>query len=215
MPTLRILLVLLLLSRLATAQITQAPLPAATRLDSAAHARSVLAFQRDLNREFGDPKESPLTLPERQAFQALPYYPIGYGYYVVARLVRDFTAQPFAMRTSTDRRPPYRRYGTLHFTLRGQALTLSVYQSLELLSRPGLADYLIVPFTDLTNGNGSYGGGRYLDLRLPPAGSTTMLVDFNRAYNPSCAYNHAYSCPVPPAENQLPVAVPAGVSSAQ
>lgn len=207
---LRPLLALLFLTRLAAAQTS---LPPITRLDSAAHARSVAAFQRELNREFSDPKESPLSAQERPAFQSLPYYPVRYAYYVAARLVRDSTSAPFAMVTSTDRRPLYRKYGTLYFTLAGQPQQLSVYQSLDLLQRPGLEDYLLLPFTDLTNGHGSYGGGRYLDLRLPPAGRATLLLDFNRAYNPSCAYNHAYSCPVPPAENRLGVAVPAGVRS--
>jgi len=86
-----------------------------------------------------------------------------------------------------------------------------VYQSQDLLKRPGFENYLFVPFTDRTNGHGSYGGGRYLDLRIPPKGATTMPLDFNRAYNPSCAYAPGYSCPVPPAENRLNVAIPAGV----
>ena len=210
MPTLRTLLALLLLSRRAAAQTA---LPPPTRLDSVAHALSVAAFHHDLNREFSDPKESPLSASARQAFKTLPYYPVGYGYYVAARLVRDSTAAPFPIVTSTAHRPLYRKFGTLYFTLHGQPQQLSVYQSLDLLQRPDLADYLMVPFTDLTNGRGSYGGGRYIDLRLPPAGSQTMLLDFNRAYNPSCAYNHVYSCPVPPAENRLRVAVPAGVRS--
>ena len=81
------------------------------------------------------------------------------------------------------------------------------------LKRPGLEDYLFVPFTDLTNGHDSYGGGRYLDLRIPPKGVTTMQLDFNRAYNPSCAYNRGYSCPVPPAENRLAATIPVGVRS--
>ena len=130
-----------------------------------------------------------------------------------AQLVRDSTSQPFAMQTSTDRRPLYRKYGELRFVLLGQPMRLSVYQSVDGLKRPGLEDYLFVPFTDLTNGHGSYGGGRYLDLRIPPKGVTTMQLDFNRAYNPSCAYNRGYSCPVPPAENRLAVAIPVGVRS--
>ena len=118
------------------------------------------------------------------------------------------------METSTVHRPLYRKYGELRFVLNGQALHLSVYQSTDLLKRPGFEDYLFVPFTDLTNGHGSYGGGRYLDLRIPPAGSPGGLtLDFNRAYNPSCAYNHGYSCPVPPAENRLAATIPAGVRS--
>jgi uncharacterized protein (DUF1684 family) len=117
------------------------------------------------------------------------------------------------METSTTRRPLYRKYGELRFVLQGQPQRLSVYQSVDPLKGAGLDDYLFLPFTDLTNGHGSYGGGRFIDLRIPPAGSSSMLVDFNRAYNPSCAYNHGYSCPVPPAENRLAVAIPAGVQS--
>jgi len=184
-----------------------------TRPDSLAHRQLVQVFQQDLNREFADPKESPLTAAERQAFTALPFYPTRYAYVVQAQLLRDSTSQPFAMETSTARRPLYRKYGELRFVLNGQAQRLSVYQSVDLLKRPGFEDYLFVPFTDLTNGHGSYGGGRYLDLRIPPAGSSGLTLDFNRAYNPSCAYNHSYSCPVPPAENRLAATIPAGVRS--
>ena len=186
---------------------------AQTRPDSLAHQQLVQVFQQDLNREFADPKESPLTAAERQAFSTLPFYPTRHAYVVPAQLLRDSIARPFAMETSTTRRPLYRKYGELRFVLNGQPQRLTVYQSLDLLKRPGLEDYLFVPFADLTNGHGSYGGGRYLDLRLPPAGTTGLALDFNRAYNPSCAYNRGYSCPVPPAENRLAVAIPAGVRS--
>ena len=184
-----------------------------TRVTPPAHQQNVLAFQTALNQEFRDPQESPLTPAERQAFTTLPFFPTEYIYYVEATLVRDSTSRPFAMATSTARRPLYRRYGELRFVLNGQSQHLSVYQDQELLQRPGLEDYLFVPFTDLTNGHGSYGGGRYIDLRIPAAGTHTLALDFNRAYNPSCAYNHGYSCPVPPAENRLAIAVPAGVRS--
>ena len=150
---------------------------------------------------------------ERRVFSTLPFYPTRYAYVVQAQLLRDSTSRPFAMETSTAHRPLYRKYGELRFVLNGQPQRLAVYQSVDLLNRPGFEDYLFVPFTDLTNGHGSYGGGRYLDLRIPPAGSSALTLDFNRAYNPSCAYNHGYSCPVPPAENRLVVAIPVGVRS--
>jgi uncharacterized protein (DUF1684 family) len=178
------------------------------KLDCAAEAAK---FHHKLNKEFTDPAESPLSAAERATFQGLPFYPVRFEYCVVAQLVRDSTALPFAMPTSTSRLPMYRKYGELRFELNGQPQRLTVYQSLDLLQRPGFFDYLFLPFTDLTNGHGSYGGGRYIDLRIPPAGSRTITLDFNQAYNPSCAYNHAYSCPVPPPENRLNVAIPAGV----
>ena len=184
-----------------------------TRLAVSAHQRSVVEFQETINKEFKNRKESPLTPAERRAFKTLSFYPTDYAYYVEASFVRDSTSQPFAMETSTARRPLYRKYGELRFVLQGQPQRLSVYQSVDPLKGSGLDDYLFLPFTDLTNGHGSYGGGRFIDLRLPSAGATTMQVDFNRAYNPSCAYNHGYSCPVPPAENRLAVAIPSGVQS--
>ena len=177
----------------------------------AAHSQQVAEFQQKLNHEFSHPAESPLSTTERAAFKGLPFYPVAYPYCVVATLVRDTTALPFAMSTSTSRRPQYRNYGELRFELNGQPQRLLVYQSLDLLQKPGFADYLLLPFTDLTNGHGSYAGGRYIDLRIPPAGTTRLILDFNQAYNPSCAYSPAYSCPVPPAENRLAVAIPAGV----
>ncbi len=177
----------------------------------AAHAQSVAEFQQKLNHEFSDPAESPLSAEERAAFKSLPYYPVDYRYCMVAKLVRDSTALPFAMPTSTSRLPLYRKYGELRFELNGQPQRLTLYQNLDLLQKPGFADYLFLPFTDLTNGHGSYGGGRYIDLRVPPAGTRTLILDFNQAYNPSCAYSHRYSCPVPPAENRLAVAILAGV----
>jgi uncharacterized protein (DUF1684 family) len=197
----------LLLSSTAHAQ---APV---ARPDSATHRQGVVDFQQTINTEFHDPKESPLTPAERQAFKTLPFYPIRYAYCVEATLVRDSTSAPFAMATSTARRPLYRKYGELRFVLKGQALRLTVYQDKDSSKQPGFEDYLFVPFTDLTNGHETYGGGRYLDLRIPPAGARTMVLDFNKAYNPSCAYNHGYSCPVPPAENRLAVAIPVGVQS--
>jgi uncharacterized protein (DUF1684 family) len=175
-----------------------------------AHQESVLKFQQELNKEFSTTATSPLAPKERRQFKTLPFYPISYNYYLEATLLRDSTSLLFAMETSTSRRPLYRKYGTLRFVLKGQPLQLTVYQSLDLLKREGFADYLFVPFTDPTNGHDTY-GGRYLDLRIPPADRTTMSLDFNQAYNPSCAYNHAYSCPIPPAENRLTVPVTAGV----
>jgi uncharacterized protein (DUF1684 family) len=72
-------------------------------------------------------------------------------------------------------------------------------------------NHIFVPFTDLTTGSESYGGGRYVDLELPF--SDKVIIDFNRAYNPYCAYNHKYSCAIPPEENHLNVAIKAGVKA--
>lgn len=183
----------------------------AARLNSTEHAQAVATFQRELNEEYRDPARTPLPAAQQPGFRGLPFFPTDYGYYVEARLVRDSTSAPFAIKTTQPRRAMYRKYGELHFTLQGQALKLAVYESLDLKQRPEYADYLFLPFTDPTNGHDSYGGGRYIDLRVPRG--SVIWLDFNRAYNPFCAYSTAYACPIPPAENRLPVPIRAGVRS--
>jgi len=114
----------------------------------------------------------------------------------------------FKMPTSTERTPIYRRYGFVYFEIAGQKCTLTVYQNMELIKKEGFKDYLFIPFKDATSGKESYGGGRYLDLRIPS--STAIVLDFNTCYNPYCAYSMRYSCPIPPAENTLNINIEAG-----
>ncbi|MDG2455138.1 MAG: DUF1684 domain-containing protein [Bacteroidia bacterium] len=108
----------------------------------------------------------------------------------------------FEMKTSTDRLPKYKRYGTLRFKLSDADLTLTLYKNVE---QP---DYLFCPFKDLTNTKSTYGAGRYLDFKL--ADLESPIIDFNYAYNPYCAYNTEFSCPIPPVENSLNIPIPAG-----
>jgi uncharacterized protein (DUF1684 family) len=113
------------------------------------------------------------------------------------------------MKTSTARLPEYIKYGELHFVIAGRKCKLNVYQNVELSKKPGYEDYLFLPFSDLTCGKESYIGGRYIDMRFPKY--DTVLIDFNTAYNPYCAYNHKYSCPIVPLENDLAIEILAGV----
>jgi uncharacterized protein (DUF1684 family) len=78
------------------------------------------------------------------------------------------------------------------------------------MKKPGLKDYLFVPFTDLTNYATTYAGGRYLELRTGEIKNGQVVLDFNKSYNPYCAYADGYACPIPPDANRLPVAVAAG-----
>ena len=115
------------------------------------------------------------------------------------------------METTKERAQPpiYNKFGKTVFKLNGKKYTLAIYQNVDLVNTAGYEDYLFIPFKDLTNGEDTYGGGRYLDLKIPEG--ETILIDFNRAYNPYCAYNHNYSCPIPPFENHLKVKIEAGV----
>ncbi|MNH33262.1 hypothetical protein D3C86_1572800 [compost metagenome] len=113
------------------------------------------------------------------------------------------------MPTTTARKPVYEKYGEAHFKLNGKDLVLSIYQSHSLREKAEYKDHLFLPFMDLTNGEESYGGGRFLDLTIPE--DDTIVIDFNKAYNPYCAYNHKYSCPIPPKENDMNTEIKAGV----
>ena len=172
---------------------------------------SILEFQEHLNGEFRNPDESPLSAQERQTFSGLEFFPPDTTYQTWARLVRSPQALPFDMPTTTDRLSRERQYGTLHFKLMGRSFSLEVYQSPDLIMTEGFEDYLFLPFTDLTNGSETYHGGRYMDLRIPSTDS--VLLDFNRAYNPFCAYNPEFSCPIVPDVNHLDIPVRAGVKA--
>jgi uncharacterized protein len=162
----------------------------------------------DKNLEFLDREHSPLPPGELKSFKGLNYFPANINYKVRATFQRIDMPLTFRMKTTTDRQPEYRTFARITFKLMDSTFTLNVYQNVELTKKPGFEDYLFVPFTDETSAEASYGGGRFMDLRMPA--SDTIEVDFNKAYNPYCAYNHKYSCPIPPSENHLPVLIKAG-----
>ena len=170
-------------------------------------------FQYELNREYADTSTSPLTKEDLKAFKSLEFFKIDKNYSIEVNLERTPDTPIFEMQTTTDRLPLYRKYGIARFTLNGKEIALSIYQSQDLMMNAEYEDYLFLPFNDKTNGNLSYGGGRFLDLKLPSEESNTIIIDFNKAYNPYCAYNHKYSCPIPPSENTIPIEILAGVKA--
>lgn len=168
-----------------------------------------LEYQQKLNKEFADSTSSPLMAEDLKVFKSLDFYPIDQKYIVEAKFVKAKREKVFEMKTTTTRLPKYKKYGELHFTLEGKAFKLNIYQNIDLTKKPGYKDYLFLPFTDLTCGKESYIGGRYLDARIPK--KDVMILDFNKAYNPYCAYNYKYSCPLVPLENDLEIEIKAGV----
>ena len=149
--------------------------------------------------------DSPVPPEKRTNWPVLNYYPIDESYRVPAALKPPATpGATITMPTSTGERREMRRAGTLEFSVHGVPLKLSAFADLE-SPKP---DRLFVPFGDVTNGRETYPGGRYLDLDPTPTG--LYEIDFNRAYNPYCAYNSKYDCPYPPPENRLKVEIRAG-----
>ena len=174
-----------------------------------AKLQAILDYQKERNEEFRNPKTSPLPDRYRKDFEGLDFFAADTTYMVHARFERTPNAEPFQMPSNTDETTWEIVYGIVHFRLHGKEHQLEVYQGLELRNREGFKDYLFLPFLDLTNGEETYGGGRYLDLRIPE--SDTLIIDFNKAYNPYCVYNKKYSCPLVPRQNFMNTKVLAGV----
>lgn len=169
------------------------------------------AYQKEQNAKFKDATTSPLKDKDRKVFKGLDFFKFDSAYVVTASFKRTPNEKVFKMKTTTDRTPEYMKYGELNFNLKGKNFTLNIYQNQGLIEEEGYEDYLFLPFLDETNGLESYGGGRYIDAKIP--NGDAMIIDFNKAYNPYCAYNDKYSCPIVPRENYLKTRVEAGVKA--
>lgn len=164
---------------------------------------SMLAFQNNYVGTHGVVKGTDTS--------GISFYPVRESYRVVAKFEKTNNAPWFNMITSGTSRPLYRVYGSIMFSLNGQELKLNLYQSQNLMKVEEYKSHLFLPFTDGTNGNGSYDGGRYIDLSFDDIIDGKVVIDFNKAYNPYCAYiSGKYNCPIPPSENALPVKIEAG-----
>lgn len=191
---------LLLLGCLFTSQIAMAQ----TELGEEAYN----AFWSKTDGEYKNPEESPLSDEDRLAFDSIARFSFDETYRVEAKWIAQKRQKPIKFKTSSDVVKSYQKVAILEFVLDGDTLQLSAYQSLSLMRNPEYKDYIFVPFTDESSGLETYGGGRYMDFDRPK--EDTLILDFNHAYNPYCAYSDGYSCPIPPRENHLKVKILAG-----
>lgn len=149
--------------------------------------------------------DSPIPTKDRPGFHGLEYYPVDPSLKFSARLIRHQSPEQIRLGTNTGEIRSGLRYGYFDFQVQGKICRLQVYR---LEDAPAGGAGLFIPFRDATTGVETYSAGRYLDLKENTSG--IYELDFNRAYNPSCAYDYEYSCPVPPAENTLAAAIRAG-----
>jgi uncharacterized protein len=158
-------------------------------------------YRREKDEFFRTDAMSPLPRDARAGFDGLAYYPEDPAFAFVIEPEPYDEPETVTLQTSDGRARTYERWARLPFTVDGQDVALTVYVDED-------AGHLFLPFQDTTSGAETYGAGRYLELPLLEDGR--VLLDFNYAYHPFCAYNPTYSCPLPPAENRLPVAIRAG-----
>jgi len=163
----------------------------------------------DRDGAFAADADSPIPQAARATFRGLTYFPLDPAWRYAGWVERYAHATRMTMVTTAGKSRPCERWGRVTFAREGQVLSLQVYRLLDLADEPG-GRGLFLPFKDQTSGKETYAAGRYVDLDGPDGGP--FVLDFNRAYNPSCAYGEPerFQCPVPPAENTLPVAVRAG-----
>ena len=143
--------------------------------------------------------QSPFTPEQQKNFSGLKYFPENSAMNMDLEIDQFEIKDPVEIQTTTGDMRTYDRFGKIHFEVEGEQVSLTVYAT---------PHGYFIPFVDNQAGKETYGAGRYIDPEELPDGK--LLVDFNLAYNPYCAYNEAYSCPLPPAENRIPVAIKAG-----
>lgn len=170
---------------------------------SEGYAQKVEQERLEKNGMFKNSEDSPLTEEQLDIFESLTYFPIAEKYKVKADFQRNARQQKIKMAITDGSQREYFVFGNAHFHLEGKELDVVVYKPVKEDS-----EYLFIPFYDKTSADLTYGGGRYVEPELLENG--VLEIDFNLAYNPYCAYNHTYRCPIPPQDNNLDVSILAG-----
>ena len=161
-------------------------------------------FRRAKDEFMSQDHDSPLTHEQQQAFSGLSYYDESPNLRLELKASEFETREVVEMQTSTGDVASYLRWGKIEFDVEGELVTLALYKDVD-------GGEFFLPFADTTSGNETYGAGRYLDVH--PLPGRKVLVDFNYAYSPYCAYNEQWSCPITPFENRLRVPIRAGEKS--
>lgn len=168
---------------------------------------SISQYRAQYKQEFITDKNSPLHSADTAY---LRFYAPDEAYKVNAFVHLSNDSPPFKMKTHSGKEKMYRKYGELHFKLKGKKAMLEIYQSISLMKNEAYKDYLFIPFNDLTNYETTYAGGRYLDISIKDIKNGAVQLDFNKCYNPYCAFASGYSCPIPPDANKLKLRIEAG-----
>jgi len=167
------------------------------------YIREIESGRQEKDDYFKNPEDSPLTDEQIPVFEKLSYFPVSEKYKVKAELQINPQQQKIKMAITDGSQREYLIYANAHFHLDGKELDLTVFKPVD-----EDLEYLFIPFFDKTSSELTYGGGRYVEPELLDDGQ--LEIDFNLAYNPYCAYNHTYRCPIPPRENNLEVSILAG-----
>lgn len=179
------------------------------------YVQNAKAYQEALDATYANPDSTILSRKQLKKFTTLGFFPIDLKYRVNADFKRTPQAKPFMVMTSSGKDREYVSYGILYFQLEGEDFEIPIYQNTMFIKEPNhkYAQSLFLPFTDYTSGVETYGAGRYIDVEISDIVDNKLIIDFNKAYNPYCAYATGYSCPIPPEANDLKIRIVAGVKA--
>ena len=173
-----------------------------TAYSQAGAEAEILARREKVNADFQNSKSSPLDAADLKKFTGLNYFPIDPAYRVQAKFVKTEKPSIFKMKMTASPKMEYTTVGYVTFELQGIEYKLMAYR------KPESDESFFIPFSDATNGKETYESGRYVDFPVPS--NDDVILDFNGAYNPYCAYSRRFSCPIPPPENKIAAAITAG-----
>lgn len=167
------------------------------------------ASRKAKDKKFRKKRSTPLK--DFKQFKGLKYYEVDTEFVIKAKVELNKKPELIEFNTSSGKARNYLAYARLSFIYKSEPFTLTLFQGLDRDTQVPIPDYFFLPFTDITNGGETYGGGRYMDIE--EINGDEIILDFNRAYSPYCAYEDGFSCPIPPKENDLKLAVKAGEKS--
>jgi uncharacterized protein len=168
----------------------------------------IKTYREQYKNDFLDDERSPLK--NKKDLEYLRFFDADETYRITTQFKKTENAEPFDIPTLNGSTKKYIEYGKINFKLKEKLYTLTLYQGIALMDNPETKDYLFLPFTDETNGEETYGAGRYMDFKIGDIKNNQLVIDFNKAYNPYCAFSDGYRCPKPPEENELSIKILAG-----
>lgn len=174
-----------------------------TNTNTEGYLENIESDRAEKNELFKNGEDSPLTEEQKELFTELSYFPINEKYKVKAELHRNSGEMKIKMAITDGSQREYFIYGNAHIHLEGKEIDVTIYKPVD-----AEEDYLFLPFYDNTSADLTYGGGRYVEPEI--LSKDAIEIDFNKAYNPYCAYNGKYRCPIPPRGNSIDVSILAG-----
>ena len=174
-----------------------------------AFKKEIKKYRKHYKKEFLEEGRSPFY-GDKKGMKKMRFFKADKNYQVTGTFQRTPDAQSFKMATYSGITKDYRLYGYVNVTIDGKPVKVHLYQNLRIIKMEEYKNNLFIPFKDLTNDGSTYGGGRYIDANINDIKDGKMTIDFNRCYNPWCAYSDGYNCPIPPIENHFEIEITAG-----